>query len=104
MQMNNQAQARRTPSVRLTLIWCTAVMWASIAAGVDQDSTEENRPATKADQPQQESRVSETENTGQKNAGQKSADGTGIQARPVKPFKPSETIGADSAVSFPIDI
>jgi len=25
-------------------------------------------------------------------------------ARPIKEFKPSETIGADSAVAFPIDI
>jgi hypothetical protein len=25
-------------------------------------------------------------------------------AKPVKEFKPSETIGADSAVSFPVDI
>ena len=27
-----------------------------------------------------------------------------VTARPIKEFKPSETIGADSAVAFPIDI
>jgi hypothetical protein len=34
----------------------------------------------------------------------KEADAPGSAQTPVKPFTPSETISADSAISFPVDI
>ncbi len=108
MQMNSQTVARwALPAGVALLLYATvilAMILAPVPAVADQDPAEETPPAAKVSQPQQEPPGTETERSNQQRRTDQSTPAAAMPARPVKPFKPSETLGADSAVSFPIDI
>jgi len=56
---------------------------------------------------EQQDEPADTPQTGTQTDGQKDTQtppADAVPTRPIKEFKPSETIGADSAVSFPVDI
>jgi len=81
-----------------------AMVLAPVLAVADQDPVKETLPAAEISQPRQKQPGPETESSQQQHETDQSTPATGMPAKPVKPFNPSETIGADSAVSFPIDI
>lgn len=104
MQINHQKQPRSFPRTGLALALLAAVLLPQAVAGTENEPAEEPRPETEVTQSQPASQEAQTDTGKPRHAGEQSPPATGNKAKPVKLFKPSETIGADSAVSFPIDI
>jgi hypothetical protein len=104
MQMSNQKHSRWILPVRIALVFIVTTLLAPVLPGAEQNPPEKTSPAAEVSQPQPTPPEPETEASNQQQAGQQSPDETVTPPKPVKPFNPSETIGADSAVSFPIDI
>lgn len=90
--------------MHIALVFLVTALLVPVLTGAVQNPPEKTSPATEELQPQPAPSESETDAPSQQRAGQQSLDETGTPPKPVKPFTPSETIGADSAVSFPIDI
>ncbi len=80
----------RTAALVLSLLLALVPFVQGIA-----DPVSEPGSGNAAAQPPSDSSISE--------AGEKSAEG-GEKTRPAEPFIPSETISADSAIAFPVDI
>ena len=104
MQMNNQTHKQWLPTLLATVVLIAAALLAPLLAGAEQNPPAETAPAAEVRQTQQTPPKPGAETSKQQQTGQQSPPDTGIPAKTVKPFNPSETIGADSAVSFPVDI
>jgi len=103
MQMNKQ---KHLPLFLFVLL-VTALLPPLLVVAQDEPP-KQPRPAPATDQPQQTLPAAETEQSDIRQSGQQATEqtgpATGTAARPLKDFKPTEKIGADSAVSFPVDI
>ena len=82
----------RTAALALSLLLALVPFVQGIADPVSEPGSGN---ATAPAEPPSDSSISE--------AGEKSAEG-GEKTRPAEPFVPSETISADSAIAFPVDI
>jgi len=87
--MRNDAHTRAFAAVLLLVL--LSFVYAMADPVSELGSSNSSTPA----QPPSDSSISEP--------GEKSAEGGGETA-PADPFVPSETISADSAISFPVDI
>jgi hypothetical protein len=95
----NRHNHRRLPLLLLTaLVALVSVFLTSALTGAENERPEQVKVQPEADEQAPEDVAAEAAGK-QLNAGQ-----TETEAEPVTEFKPSEQIGADSAVSFPIDI
>jgi hypothetical protein len=97
MQMNKQTQ-------RLLFLFglLTAVVLPPLLAVAQSEPAEEKKPVPVVSQAPKAS--DETDQQEAQKAPQQTGDATTPVAKPVKEFKPTDKIGADRAVSFPIDI
>jgi hypothetical protein len=86
------------------VIFLTVAPLRTLLANTESEPPVRTDPPVDSDQPQPASPEPKTSDPGTFQGDEKPQATTGAPARQVKPFKPSETIGADSAVSFPIDI
>jgi len=103
MQMNRQKH--------LLLFLCVlllAIFLPPLLAVAQTDPPAEPRPAPATDQPQQALPEAQTGQPDMQQNGQQATQptdpGAGTTAGPLREFKPTDKIGADSAVSFPVDI
>ena len=112
MQMNRY-KVPRTFWILHSISWpallLLVVVLLFIVPVVAQDKpAAETRPVTVDNQVNPTASEAESESSDKQQSGQPIPPAiprvTGPAAKPVKEFKPSETIGADSAVSFPVDI
>ena len=99
MPMNKLKYHRMIP-----LLLLVAVSMAVFAAGADNPAAEPTPAVSPSENPEQTSPkaddvVPETPETVEKTPAASAAT-----PRPIKEFKPTDKIEADSAVSFPIDI
>lgn len=89
---------------RLLLILMLAALFnPAFAAESENRESTSNQPAKQDAGPAQAPPETD-ENAPQEPDAQKSLNGDAAAAEPLQEFKPSDTIQADSAVSFPIDI
>ena len=99
MQMSKQ---KHLPLFLLVLLM--AVFLPALLAVAQNEPPAEPRPAPLTVQTQQAEPEAETDQPATSQDSKKTDPATGTAARPLKEFKPTEKIGADSAVSFPVDI
>jgi hypothetical protein len=119
MRMNKQKQYRLAPLIWLALVLLVTGLLPPLLIGAENDPLADDQTTTTSEDAQAESSNAETntQQAPQTPAQTPSATGpsttvpsstgastTSPAAKPLKNFKPSEEIGADSAVSFPIDI
>ena len=102
---NILGQTRIVQLALLALVLLTVALLPKVLAGAADQPVNDKPPVPVVTQPQ----PGTIEAPSDTNAAQKPpVTGTAVRpatmAKPVKGFKPSETIGADSAVSFPVDI
>jgi hypothetical protein len=104
MQMNKQKHQRPARCVLLGCLLLTGALFAPVLAGAENEppAQAEAEPVAKQQQAASAEAVTDKTKT-QQAAGQAPAAGDAA-ARPVQQFKPTDKIGADSAVSFPVDI
>jgi hypothetical protein len=85
-----------------------AVFLPPLLAVAQNDPPAETQPAPVTDQTQQALPATETGQSDVQQNGRQVTEqtdpATGTAARSLKEFKPTDKIGADSAVSFPVDI
>lgn len=96
MRMNKLIYHRLIP-----LLLLAAVSMAVLAAGNDNQATESTPAVTPSENPEQTSSQAGEVDPEVPEAVEKTPAAT---PRPIKEFKPTDKIEADSAVSFPIDI
>ncbi len=96
MQMNKLKYHRVIP-----LLLLVAASMAALAAGTDNQATEPTPAVTPSENPEQTSSQAGDVDPEAPEAVEKTPAAT---PRPIKEFKPTDKIEADSAVSFPIDI
>ena len=96
MPMNKLKYQRVIP-----LLLLVAASMAVLAAGTDNQAAEPTPVVTPSENPEQTSPQAGDVDPGVPEAVEKTPAAT---PRPIKEFKPTEKIEADSAVSFPIDI
>ncbi len=101
MQTNRQKHYRVSPFAVIALALLAAVFFSTLPADTENTPPVETRPVA-APQPTSPDAKVDTPNTQQ--AAEKTPPVTAVTAKPIQEYKPSEKIGADSAVSFPIDI
>jgi hypothetical protein len=103
MQINHQQSPGKTIRNLLAAVLLIAALLPLVLVGAENETVVDNKPAaTDTSQP-----GSVEEQDGPVEPAQPDSEtppGTGKDPRPVKEFKPTDKIGADSAVSFPIDI
>jgi len=99
MQMNKLKHHRVIP-----LLLLVAVSMAVLAAGTDNQATEPTPAVTPSENPEQTSPQAGDVDPETPEAGEKAPAASAAAPRPIKEFKPTDKIEADSAVSFPIDI
>jgi hypothetical protein len=99
MQMNKQKRL-----LSLLFVLLAEVSLPPILAVAQNEPPAETPPAPAANQPSQTSPQPETDQADTQQTVKQTPAAPGTTARPIKQFIPSETIGADSAVSFPVDI
>lgn len=104
MQMNELQNQARNPRILRTLVLLVAVFLTPLLIAAEDETPAEPQPAPAVEQQQQSPSDTETDSTKPQSTAAPAPSTTGAAAKPVKPYKSSETIGADSAVSFPIDI
>ena len=104
MQMNKLQRQARKPRILRTLVLLVAVFLTPLLIAVEDEPPTQPQPAPAVEQQQQSASDTETDSTKPQPAAAPAPPATDTAAKPIKPYKPSETIGADSAVSFPIDI
>lgn len=104
MQMNKFIPTRIVPLAALALGLLAVALLPIDLAGAETEPVSDKPPVTVVTQ----SPSGAIEAPSDANAAQKPpVAGMAVKpvaVKPVKEFKPSETIGADSAVSFPVDI
>jgi len=101
MPMNNQM-------LRWLLVWAlvTGFCLPPVMAWMEPDNSLPPTPQTSASEAQKTALQTGTDNS---NAAQNAPQAPPVPSvdtasRPLEEFKPTEEIGADSAVSFPVDI
>ena len=99
MQMNKYTPTRIVPLALLALGLFALALLPKVLAQTEDQPVNDKPPELQVTRPQSR----KTGATSDTNAAQKPPV-TVATPKPVKEFKPSETIGADSAVSFPVDI
>lgn len=109
MRMNKQKKYRLAPLIWLALVLLVTGLLPPLLIGAEKDPPADDQTATTSEEAQSASSSVETntQQTPQTPAQSPSTTGpstTAPVAKPLKNFKPSEEIGADAAVSFPIDI
>ena len=109
MRMNKQKQSRLVPLIWLVLVLLVTGLLPPLLIGAENDppgddqttaTTEEEKAAL----PDVETKTQQTPQTPTQAPSATGPSTTAPAPKPLKNFKPSEEIGADSAVSFPIDI
>ena len=99
-----QMSKRKHPGFFL-LVLLTLVLVPPLLA-LAQNEPRQPVPATS--QPPQKPQEAEADRPGgpqdAQQGSEQAAPGTGLTAKPLKEFTPTDKIGADSAVSFPVDI
>jgi hypothetical protein len=114
MRMNKQKQYRLAPLIWLALVLLVTGLLPPLLIGAENEPPADVQATAETEEPQADSSKVET-NTQQapqtttQSPSTTAPSSTGAPttspaAKPLKNFKPSEEIGADSAVSFPIDI
>ena len=99
MQMNKQ-KLHRLVILLVLLVFSVLV----VAQGTDQQEPAAVREPTRSEETTKASpQASEAEPDAQPSEGE-APEGSTAVVTPIKEFKPTEQIKADSAVSFPIDI
>lgn len=89
---------------RLMLILVLGALFnPAFAADTEKRDSTSNQPATQSAEPVQDQPETD-EGAPQEPDAQQAPPGKAAAAEPLKEFTPSDTIQADSAVSFPIDI
>jgi uncharacterized membrane protein len=96
MQMNKHKHTRFSPVLLFGLVLLAWTFVAPALTGADNERPEPVQAETEADR---QAPVNEAAD-----AAEKQPEADQVEAEPVTEFKPSEQIGADSAVAFPIDI
>lgn len=100
MQMSNKNN--------LLLLVIALLMAVSLPPLLAVAQSEPRQPAPATDQPQLEPQEAETDRPEVpqdiQQATEQPGPASGVTATPLKEFKPTDKIGADSAVSFPVDI
>ena len=99
MQMNKLKYQWMNP-----LFLLVAVSMAVLAAGTENQATEPTPAVTPSENPEQTSSQAGDVVPDTPEAVEKAPAASAATPRPIKEFKPTEKIQADSAVSFPIDI
>jgi hypothetical protein len=109
MRMNKQKQVRLAPLIWLALVLLVTGLLPPLLIGAENDPPADDQTTTTSEEAQAASPDVETstQQAPQTTAPLPSTTGPATTvpvAKPLKNFKPSEEIGADGAVSFPIDI
>ena len=104
MRMNKQKQYRLAPLVWLALVLLVTGLLPPLLIGAENDPPADDQTTAKTEEPQAASSNVDTDTQQAPQTTTQSPSTTAPVAKPLKNFKPSEEIGADSAVSFPIDI
>ena len=99
MPMNKLKYHRIIPILLLV-----AVSMAVLAAGTDNQATETTPAVTPSENSEQTSPQAGNVVPETPEAVEKAPAASAATPRPIKEFKPTDKIEADSAVSFPIDI
>ena len=94
---------KKTCQRLLLILLLVAVINPSLAADTEKRDSASNQPATQSADPAQTPAETDEEAPRETDA-EKAPPGSEAAVEPLKEFKPSDTIQADSAVSFPIDI
>ena len=98
MQMNKQKQSLLLSTALLMVVSLPPLL----AMAQDRQPTESTEQPQQAPQERPTAGSEDPLNTTQPT--EQTEPGTGARATPLKEFKPTDKIGADSAVSFPVDI
>ncbi len=106
MQMSDRQHYRPAVFSALMLAVLCAVVSPRLLSDTETGSTAGAQPVQQAAPPQTAEQQDETSDTPQADTqtDRQTPPADTAPPRPIKEFKPSETIGADSAVSFPVDI
>ena len=104
MRMNKQKQYRLAPLIWLALVLLVTGLVPPLLIGAENDPPADVPATAETEEPQAKSSNAETNKQQAPQTTAQSPSTTGSAAKSLKNFKPSEEIGADSAVSFPIDI
>lgn len=99
MPINRQKYPRL---ILLSLL--TAVSIPVMVAGTENQASATTQAGAVTEEPAPTTQEAEEVGTDPQQAEEKTPPVSGAAVKPVKPFKPTEKIEADSAVSFPIDI
>ncbi|MDX2417822.1 MAG: hypothetical protein QNK19_10220 [Xanthomonadales bacterium] len=99
MQMNEQSYHRLILPLLLA-----AVSIPVIAAGPENQTSTANQTPVPSEEASQAPPEADTATPDTQQAAEKTSPASGAAVTPLKEFKPTEKIDADSAVSFPIDI
>ena len=99
MPMNKQKYHRL-----ILLLLLAAICIPLLAADAENQATATSQAATTSEEPPPASPEKGAVEPGGEQAAEKAPAVTGAVPTPIKEFKPTEKIQADSAVSFPIDI
>ena len=99
MQMNEQSYHRLILSLLLA-----AVSIPVIAAGPEGQTSTANQAPVPSEEASQTPPETDNAPPDTQQAAEKTPPASGAVVTPLKEFKPTEKIDADSAVSFPIDI
>ena len=86
------------------VVLLAAVFLPTVLAVAQDEPPPKPRSEPVVEQPLQTAPEAETDKAEAGQTAEQTPPAPGTKARVLKEFKPSETIGADSAVSFPVDI
>jgi len=107
--MNKQKQSRLVPLVWLVLVLLVTGLLPPLLIGAENDPPGDDQTTAPTEEeqaalPEDETKTQQTPQTTVQAPSATGPSTTAPASKPLKNFKPSEEIGADSAVSFPIDI
>ena len=104
MQMNKQNRRRLMLALSAALVLLiTAVSPLAMLAAENEPPTKQ-QPEPTVQKPAETSAETTIDPAKTPQTGQPAPTASGTAVTPIKHFEPSEKIGADSAVAFPIDI
>jgi hypothetical protein len=101
MQMNKQNRRRLTLASFLAVL---VLLIAAVSSSAAENEPLKQQPEPAAQKPAETSAETTIDPAKTPQTGQPAPAAAGTAATPIKQFEPSEKIGADSAVAFPIDI
>jgi hypothetical protein len=103
MQMNKQNGLRSMLASLAAILLITAVSTLAVLAAENEPPTKQ-QPEPTVPKPTETSAETTIDPAKTPQTGQPAPAAAGTAVTPIKQFVPSEKIGADSAVAFPIDI